>query len=673
MTYVTLNSFTMQCKFTKSHEYTHDENRYKICLLCLGKTKKMFKIENSLLTKLNSALNSEISLDRNLPCALCNSCKRQVYFANSKNKNRNVTINLPDFSKFSNNTRVTRSCDNEKKISNEKCLCHLCDLARTSFFKTDKRESVKYNTSKGTIATLRCIKCFCEIKKGLKHVCNNKARIENILKEVKDTPDTKKKMKLTSAIQDIQRRKTTKKESSQISVEDMSRIQNKHNLSDNAILGIATDLRVGTSSRKIVEPGLKISLYKKNHGLDQFFDLKKTTFIKTQQKVETCIEKTVVYCKDVKGLIAHVIEKRKIRDVHLKFGIDGGREYLKLCAVIQSVNTDEVDDTNDERQRQKLKDGVRKKDFKDSGVKKLFILAIAHGVQEKYENVLKIWNMLNINELSNDYTIATDFKLANVLTGLMAHSSTCPCTYCNVKKDSLENQGVLRTVGSCIQNYESWKENGSDKKKAKDFDCCVNPPIFYANKYTTILSIIPPPELHLLLGVVNTLVDKLSEECSDIANKWIKECNVKRETTNGGTGFNGNSCKALLNKIDILRSKDNLPSLKYVDTLSKFKNVVEACFGTKLKPGYNNKIELFKRSYLDLKISITPKVHVVFHHIEDFCSRQKDGLGFFSEQAMESVHFDFLTRWKNYKVSLNHLDYGQHLLKAVCSYNSHHL
>lgn len=37
------------------------------------------------------------------------------------------------------------------------------------------------------------------------------------------------------------------------------------------------------------------------------------------------------------------------------------------------------------------------KTFQDSGVKKLFILGIAQGTQEEYENVAQLWTSIQIN------------------------------------------------------------------------------------------------------------------------------------------------------------------------------------------------------------------------------------------------------------------------------------
>lgn len=112
--------------------------------------------------------------------------------------------------------------------------------------------------------------------------------------------------------------------------------------------------------------------------------------------------------------------------------------------------------------------------------------------------------------------------------------------------------------------------------------------------------------------------------------------------------------------------------LKYVEAYTNFKNVVDSCFGLTLKENYEENIIKFKKSYVDLKIPITPKVHAVFFHVKDFCKKYNCGLGFYCEQAVESVHFDFQSTWSKYKVPKNHTEYDSRLLKATCEYNSYH-
>lgn len=271
-------------------------------------------------------------------------------------------------------------------------------------------------------------------------------------------------------------------------------------------------------------------------------------------------------------------------------------------------------------------------------------------------------------------TIATDLKLANLLTVIMSHSSSFPCTWCTASKDNLQICGEYRTVGNYKDNYFAWQENGSKKSCVKNYKKCTNTPIFFSeNDSTQIIDIIIPPELHLMLGVVNKLFKHMLLEFEDESLKWAKICKVTREFVHGSPAFAGNSCKILLEKIDILRGICRNSCLKYVKCFKDFQTVFDSCFSSTLKPKYIQYISDFKRSYCDLNISITPKVHSVFFHVPDFCSKVEKGLGFYSEQAIESVHSDFKTMWAKYKVSSTHPEYPSKLLKAVQEYNAQHV
>ena len=73
--------------------------------------------------------------------------------------------------------------------------------------------------------------------------------------------------------------------------------------------------------------------------------------------------------------------------------------------------------------------------------------------------------------------------------------------------------------------------------------------------------------------------------------------------------------------------------------------MVHSCYGNELHPNYDLTINEFMNEYLKLEISVTPKVHAVFHLIEELCSLTRMGLGPWSEQASESVHQEFTKCW----------------------------
>ena len=83
---------------------------------------------------------------------------------------------------------------------------------------------------------------------------------------------------------------------------------------------------------------------------------------------------------------------------------------------------------------EKKPDGRLESRFKHSGVKKVMILAIIPDIQENYVNIKRIWLEAGLDKIRRNYTIAIDLKLCNVLLGLMSHSSTHPCCWCDVTK-----------------------------------------------------------------------------------------------------------------------------------------------------------------------------------------------------------------------------------------------
>ena len=76
--------------------------------------------------------------------------------------------------------------------------------------------------------------------------------------------------------------------------------------------------------------------------------------------------------------------------------------------------------------------------------------------------------------------------------------------------------------------------------------------------------------------------------------------------------------------------------------------VVKACYGTYLSPNHKEDLINFRESYLSLDISVTPKVHAVM--------------------CKESIHHDFLTFWKNFKVKdLKQKGYEEKLF-SICQH-----
>ena len=112
----------------------------------------------------------------------------------------------------------------------------------------------------------------------------------------------------------------------------------------------------------------------------------------------------------------------------------------------------------------------------------------------------------------------------------------------------------------------------------------------------------------------------------------------------------------------------------FVKAFKAFGKVVEACFSFRLDKNYKEVIRSFRTAYLELGINVTPKVHIIFRHLEEFfeVSKGRSGLGLFSEQHFESVHHDYARIWARFKVPRGHPKYAERLQKALITYNSLH-
>ena len=106
--------------------------------------------------------------------------------------------------------------------------------------------------------------------------------------------------------------------------------------------------------------------------------------------------------------------------------------------------------------------------------------------------------------------------------------------------------------------------------------------------------------------------------------------------------MNGNACRDVLESLDDLESEllgeDLSNKLKteidlLIRSLRAFNKVRKSCFGQELEESYVDDIAEFKEEYVKTKMSITTKIHIIFEHVEDFCTEHGKGLGHYSEQA----------------------------------------
>ena len=86
------------------------------------------------------------------------------------------------------------------------------------------------------------------------------------------------------------------------------------------------------------------------------------------------------------------------------------------------------------------------------------------------------------------------------------------------------------------------------QSKAKEYGNVIHRPIIEdIDENTPVFQVVPPPELHLMLGPVNHLYNVMSKVWPG-SEAWLKACFVKKGEYHGGA-FEGNDCRKLLKKL----------------------------------------------------------------------------------------------------------------------------
>ena len=162
---------------------------------------------------------------------------------------------------------------------------------------------------------------------------------------------------------------------------------------------------------------------------------------------------------------------------------------------------------------------------------------------------------------------------------------------------------------------------------------------------------------------------------------WPKQLHLLRE--NYHKGFEGNQCRALLKKVEVLEKlveddcekhsekvMETHPAKVFIDALKALNELVAGCFGKSLCSDYVERIQIFSEKYDQCKISITSKAHAIKSHLKPFLDKHNVGLSLFSEQAFEAIHSKFLQIWAKYKIKdKSNPNFFEALFRAVLDFN----
>lgn len=522
---------------------THEENRSKVCVLCLKKSNLRQISEKTVLLVKNRFLPDIDVRSGYYPKQICCRCSFAI------NENQNVEVH-----KYKNFQRVSTR-------SGMLCKCDVCVAARVTLTqfggyqinnsKKRGRPSVSENSKKVRTAKL-CTICYSELSKGKRHSCTRVERQQNLLQMVTgDRPRSGDSVVAaylkenrdsdgSIALANIRGRPShwvtgsaVSRSTKVLSMDDMFLIKNICDLSTRKTLRLSSALR-GMDIE--VPSNLPQQITNANQMLKEFFSITRISFDleKEKKNPQACAStKPAVYCNDVKALIQFILTVRSLSlaDVFFKIGADGGGGSFKITLSIVEKN-----------QR-------NEKGGKDTGVKKLLLLAVVPGITEKYTNIAKVWStLLKLNEL--EAVVAGDLKIVNLLLGLMGHSSSHPCPYCCTSKSKLSQECMIpRTLGLIRTNYGKWEDDGADDKRAKNFYNCVQYPLLCGSPDQTTVMLCPPPVLHIVLGIINAVYKAVETADPATAEQWVKVSSCQRHSK---YGFTGRHCHKLLDKRTML-------------------------------------------------------------------------------------------------------------------------
>ena len=567
----------------------------------------------------------------------------------------------------------------------------------------------------------RCSNCHGIIGRGRLHKCTKAAGQDNLHKLVKNKSLKSKEKIGGKVIKDIFDEKHVSRRGGTVmlatggsaklpvslsinmnkvrfSHENLRKLQVVMGQSDRGIKKTAQAIRT-ILGRDSVDAGFDKFLTESNRILGHLFEIKMFNFkkkpkqtkkdnennefeeeqVEVDEKGYMDIKVPGVVCTNFDDTVMQLIHARNLDpgDIQVLVGLDDGQGFNKIAFTL-------IEKEKDEKQgRSKRSDGLFPKIFKSSGVKKLFLTAVVPGVPENHFNQKALLEALGMEGV--EWSMTVDLKMAMCLVGKSPGQPTFGCPFCDMPKPYTANGYNLLKLGDLAQLHGDYVAAGCPVKNQANYQNCVNSHLLAGDHDSTVLGIINIPELHIMIGVVDKHLTGLEKVFGmPWVDRYLKDVHIVRKSYQGGHALEGNQSSDFLKKLPfleraILAEPDNLKveGLALLESLRCFRKVQEDCFGQELKEGYEASIQKFSETYHGLDdMTITPKIHILEHHVIDFLSERDDshGLGWFSEQSFEAMHHDMKVEWNKLKIcDPEHPEFAQRLLQFVCAYNARHI
>ena len=667
-------------KFALSHALC----RERVCFGCFGRADRCFQ-DNPVL-KASISKYFKISFDeggpfdlRNpqVPLGICSSCRLKI--STASDGEHGVLANQS----FSFVGDVS-ACETSK--------CVICQIVKNTKVSNLRQNGIgKGKIRKAKVKTfttaITCTGCLSIISKGVKHHCTEATLASQIKKKLDDPSSGKAGEVVASSVL----KKAPRSADGQISLKqasgrplkvtpgkaspDPSPPKGKVSVSKVLEFQVNKDLGDGQTrdfctfinkqfGKGTVEKDFQKKLSLAYKFFEKDFICSPTSFC-TNGQTPTIFESFLVHVPSLSDFVLKILQKRGSdpQAYSIKLGVDKGQGILKFTLTLVPKGSE--DDVN----------GYTENCFAKQGVNDIFLVAVCSGVEENHYNLRTILNMIKAFECG-DVIFTGDLKVINMLCGIQAHSCMHPCYACTQHKDHLDQDSCLRTVESTLANFDNYQNSSRTAAECQAQNNVKNFPIISLLSPTQgslpLLFLIPPPELHLMLGPFKDFFNATLEIFPE-AVQWPQEIFKNQKPYHGGE-FVGNDCRDLLKNVDTLErlayKYSKLQALQFVRLFRAFRDVIKSCFGGELHQDYLDRIDEFKTSLFATGMRITPKMHIIIFHIPQWCGHFKKSLGLYSEQTLESSHKKFKKYFDRYKVAQLNPRFGEQLKSAVCSFNS---
>ena len=569
----------------------HAQSRKCLCILCLKKCKD--QLTQTVKQRLCAHLKREINFeDLRFPSGICSTCRLALL---KKNEQEMMACHLPKLFNFETITlpKFLRSAP----LS---CNCLLCKTARKRSPKKQKQgrpsKDAEEKIQHKIFPTIQkqCTKCLTAIGRGNSHKCNQQTRSKNLMVIAQKFPKAGEQL-ATSIIKGknsspkgtirlsqlagpkfplVPGSSKSDENANRLSTEEMVQIQQATSLSNGRMRNLAAFLNRFSPKGGGVEKNFRHNFAQAGRKLEDLFDCTRSVF----ESKGKLIDRHKVVCNDIEAFVWTIISARNYSapDTLVKLSLDNGGGFFKI-----SLSLLDISEENQDTQKNSMQlFGTRRL---SSGVNRIFVVGIVQDITENYTNISNLLGHLAIQKIR--FVFTSDLKSANIICGIQSHSSKHPCCFCEVDCDHLLFCGEFRTFGSIRSNAQQFKLSKS--KSAQAFLNCTNDPLLPESDDTKVIDVIAPPELHLLLGIVNHLFSTLSKVWPSV-HEWPKNLQIRPAAYHGGESFNGPSCHKLLQNIDkldfLVQSNGAFNAQPWISAFRCFKTVVHSCFGMELNP-----------------------------------------------------------------------------------------